>query len=110
MSLKIRELSFHAGQRELKYRAARVVRFRPQPASVGIDDRPADRKPHPGPTGLGSVESLEDALDMFRIDASPGIMHGDKDTAGFVLRGADRQLSCPCLRRAHRFECVEDQI
>ena len=35
------------GQGELKYGAARFIRIRPQPAPMGIDDRPADRQPHP---------------------------------------------------------------
>ena len=38
---------------------------------MGIDDRPADRQPHPYSAGLGGVESLENALEMFRIDARP---------------------------------------
>jgi hypothetical protein len=36
-----------AGQGELEYGAARLVRRCPQPSAMGVDDRPADRQPHP---------------------------------------------------------------
>jgi len=65
----IRELSFGAGQGELKYRASKLIRIRPQPAPVSIDDGPADRQPHPHSAGLRGVEGIENALDMFRIGA-----------------------------------------
>src|SRR6266576_5180955 len=64
-----------AGQRELKYGAARFIRLCPQPAAMGVDDGPADRQPHPRSAGLGGVESLENALEMRRIDARPRIAH-----------------------------------
>jgi hypothetical protein len=59
----IRVLSFGAGQGELKYRASRPIRIRPQPAPGSIDDGPADRRPHPHSAGLRGVECLENALD-----------------------------------------------
>jgi CRP/FNR family transcriptional regulator, cyclic AMP receptor protein len=34
---------FHGGQGELKYSAARFIRLCPQPAPMGVDDRPANR-------------------------------------------------------------------
>ena len=66
---------FRAGQGELKYGASRLIRVCPQPAPMGIDDGPADRQPHPHSAGLRGVESLENALEMFRINARPGIAH-----------------------------------
>src|ERR1700757_2617035 len=45
--------SLRAGQGELKYGAARLVRLSPQPTPMRIDDRPADRQPHPGAAGFG---------------------------------------------------------
>src|ERR1700747_997736 len=68
-----RELSFGIGQGELEYSAARLIRFRPQFASMSIDDGTAYRQPHACSTGLGGVEGLEDAIEMRRIDARPGI-------------------------------------
>ena len=62
---------------------------------MGIDDGPADRQPHPHSAGFRGVESLENALDMFRINARPRIAHRHKDAICLVLLGADQQLSCP---------------
>src|SRR4029077_7358667 len=77
------ENSFRAGQGELKYGAARFIGPCPQPAPVGIDDRPADRQPHPRSVGLGGVESPENALEMFLINAQPGIAHGHEGATRF---------------------------
>src|ERR1700752_4287141 len=56
------------GKGELKYRAARFIRHCPQPAIMGVDDRPANRQPHPCSAGLCGVERIENAIDLFRID------------------------------------------
>src|SRR5262245_47670291 len=106
---RICELSFGAGQRELKYGAARLVRLRPQPAAMSVDDRSTDRQPHPCSGRLRGVERLENPLQIRRIDARPGIAHGHED-AGLVLLGADRQLSCPRRSRAHGFNRVQDEV
>src|SRR5262245_7741476 len=99
------EHSLGAGQGELKYRTPRLVRIRPQPAAMGVDDRSTDRQPHPRSARLRGVERLENVLQIRRIDARPGIAHGHED-AGLVLLGADRQLSCPRRSRAHGFNRV----
>src|SRR6185503_5296302 len=80
---------FHAGQGELKYGAASFIRLCPQPAPMGVDDRPANRQPHPHAAGLRGVKCIEHALEMRRIDARPGIAHCHKD-ASVVLFGADQ--------------------
>src|SRR6478672_6754541 len=77
------------GQGELKYRTARFIRFCPQPAPMGVDDRPTNRQPHPCSAGLCGVEGIENAIEMFRIDARPGIVDCHKDTC-VVLLGADQ--------------------
>jgi hypothetical protein len=46
---------------------------------------------------------------MCWINARPGIAHGHED-AVVVLFGADQQLSCPCLARAHCFDRIQDQV
>jgi len=43
------------------------------------------------------------------IDARPGIAHCHKD-ARAVLLGANQQLSCLCLRQAHCFDRVQEQV
>src|SRR6476619_8129073 len=89
-------VSRDGGQRELKYSAARFIRLCPQPAPMGVNDRPANRQPHPHAAGLRGVKCIEHALEMRRIEARPGIADRHKD-ASVVLFGADQQLSCPRL-------------
>ena len=50
------------------------------------------------------------ALDVLRINARPGIAHRDADAICPALLGADRQLSCPCLDRAHCLDRIQDQV
>src|SRR6516165_8311792 len=75
----IRALSFGPRQRELKYSAPWLVRFRPQLAPMSMDDGAANRQPHACSTRLRGVESVEDPIEMRRIDARPRIAHGHKD-------------------------------
>jgi hypothetical protein len=64
--------------------------------------------PIPTPFAFVGVESLENALQMRRVDAGAGIAHCHEDTS--VLLGADQQFSCPRLNRAHCFNRVQDQV
>ena len=80
-----RELTFCAWQGEPKYSAARFVRFRPQFASMRIDDGAAYRQPHACSTGLRGVEGVEDSIEMLRINARPGIAHCDEDACLILL-------------------------
>ena len=57
-------------QGELKGGAAGQVRACPQPAAVRFDDRTADRQAHPQAAGFCRVESLEDAIETFWINAA----------------------------------------
>src|SRR5216684_5562578 len=99
-----------SGDRKLKESTPRLAPGRPQPAPVGIDDRAADRQSHPYPARLRGVESLENAIDMVRINARPGISHGHENATGLGLLGADQQLAWPRLDRAHGFDRVQDQV
>ena len=65
-------------QSELKYCAPRSIDVRPQPTTVGGDDGPADRQPHPNSAGLCGVEGLEHPLELVRIHAGSGIVHRDQ--------------------------------
>src|SRR5258705_6911996 len=73
------------GQGELKYGTARFIRLCPQPAPMGVDDRPANRQAHPHAAGLRGVKCIEHALEMRRIEARPGIAHYHKDTCAVLL-------------------------
>src|ERR1700738_479664 len=92
---RIHELVPPGRQDELKHGASRFIGLCPQPASMGIYNGPADRQPHSNSIGLRGVEGLENALEMRRINARPGIAHGHEDATCLVLVGADQQLACP---------------
>jgi len=77
---------------------------------MGIDDRPADRQPHPYPAGFRGVERLENALEMFPINTRPSIAHCYEDAICLGLLRADRQLSWPLLNRPHCFDCIQNQV
>jgi hypothetical protein len=75
---------------------------------MGIDDRSTNGQPYPHSVGLRRVESLENALEFFRINSRPRIAHGD-EAIRLPLLGADQQLSWP-IDQAHCFDRVQDQV
>jgi hypothetical protein len=97
-------------QGELKYRTARFIALRPEPAAVGTDDRPADGQPHPGSVGLCGVECFEYTLEMIGINARPGIAHGHEDAIRLSSFGADQQCFSSHLNGAHCFRGIQDQV
>ena len=56
-------------QCKLKYCPPRLICTGPQPATVRLDDRPADRQTHPQTGGLGGVEGLENAVRTCGVEA-----------------------------------------
>src|SRR5271170_3118954 len=77
---------------------------------MSFNDGPAERQSHPHSIGLRSVERLEDALQIFRINARPGIAHYHENLFRPDLLGADRQLSCLSLNSVHCLDRVQDQV
>ena len=77
---------------------------------MGINYRPADRQSHPHSARFRSVESLENALEMVRINAWSGITHCHENAFCPALLGADQQLPCSRLNGTHRFDRVQDQV
>src|SRR5215813_6560624 len=76
---------------------------------MSMDDGAAYRQPHACSSGLCGVEGVEDSIEMRWINAWPGIAYGDEG-ACLVLLGADQQLSCPLLNRAHCFSRVQNEV
>jgi hypothetical protein len=73
---------------------------------VGIDDRATNRQPYSHAARLRGVESLENTIEMVRINGRPGIAQGHENATRLGLLGADQQLSWPSLDRAHGFDRV----
>ena len=99
-----------APQGELRYSASRCVRIGPQPPPVGIDVRPADRRPHSYSAGFRRVEGLEDALEMLRIDTRASVAHCYGEASCLGLLRADRRFSWPFLNRPHCFDRIQNQV
>jgi hypothetical protein len=64
-----------SGDRKLKESTPRLARGRPQPAPVGIDDRPADRQPHTHAAGFGGEEGVEQPVRILGGDPDAAIRH-----------------------------------
>jgi hypothetical protein len=77
---------------------------------MSFDDRPANRQPHSYSAGFRGVESLENALERFRIDTRPGIAHCHEDAICLALFGANRQRAWPLLGGAHCFDRIQNQV
>jgi hypothetical protein len=81
---RFHEFLLHAGHGELKHGAARFIRIRPEPTAMGFNDGSTDRQSHPYSARLRSVESLENALDIFRINTPPSIAHRYEEALAWV--------------------------
>src|SRR6266481_9927340 len=111
MSLKLRDTALvSCRQGELKCAASRFIRSCPQPSPMRADDGAADREAQPYSAGLGRVKGVEDAFEMYRINSRPRITDRDQNLIRSPSLGADRQLSARAINRAHRFDCVQDQV
>src|SRR5215831_17117489 len=111
MATPLKNSSVLLGRRqgELKYDAARLVWLRPQLAPMSMDDGAANRQTHACSTRLRGVESIEDPIEMRRINTGPGIAHGHED-ACLILLGADHKVPCPRLYRAHCFSSIQNEV
>src|SRR4029453_3249671 len=98
-------------QRELKSCAGTVVvRYRPEPATVILNNRAADLQPHTHSPRLGGVESIENLFEVLSIEPNAGVLHGHEQLVGFVLTGSNTHLPRSIRDSIHRFDTVHHQI
>src|SRR5258708_33138573 len=97
-------------QRELKDRAARLIRCCPQTTAMRLDDRTADRQSHAHAIALGRVESVEDVFQVRPVQSGAGIADGQKHTVRFVCGRADTQISLSVADGSYSFDTIDDQI
>src|ERR1700719_3447175 len=99
-----------SGDRKLKESTPRLAHGRPQPAPVGIDDRPADRKSHTHAAGFGGEEGGEQPVRILGGDPDAAIRYTYEHLFGLVLAGSDHQFAWPIRDRLHRFNAVHHQV
>jgi len=81
-------------QREVPRGATSRVHRRPKPAAVRLDDRAADRQPHPRPPGLGREERVEDLLHPVSGYSHTCVTHRRHPLA-VLASCADREVASP---------------
>ena len=87
----------------MERRALSVVSGRPKTTTVRFDDSAADRQAHAAALSLGTKESIENLVGIFRGQASAGVAHRDRHITGFNSR-FDRQHAAGfvhTLKRLH---------
>src|SRR4029077_4391714 len=97
-------------QRELEDGAVWKIRRCPQLATVGINDRTADRQSHPHALWLGGEEGLEEPARPREVEPESRIRDGNKHPSGFVITGSDLDPPLPVRGIRHRLDAVHDQI
>ena len=92
-------------QGELKRRTFVGIRCRPEPPTVGLDNREANRQPHTHPFSLRRKEGREKMIETFGLQPDPGVLHCDKNFVGFNQNRSDQQFS-RFRDGAHRLDAV----
>src|SRR5215510_8371349 len=72
------------GQREVKNGTSGQVGGHPQPPPMGVNDRPANRQPHPHAVRFGRKQWIEYPINGARLNTLPRVLHGHHHTAGVV--------------------------
>src|SRR6516225_8854607 len=72
------------GHREVKNDTAGQVGGHPQPPPMGVNDRPANRQPHPHAVRFGRKQWIEYPINGARLNTLPRVLHGHHHTAGVV--------------------------
>ena len=78
-----------AGDRKLKESTPRLAPGRPQPPTMGFDNRAADREAHAHAVGLRGVEGFKETRQAFRAQPMAGIPHRDAHALRLDTHGAD---------------------
>src|SRR6266581_3873660 len=82
-----------SGDRKLKESTPRLAPGRPQPPTMGFDNRAADREAHAHAVGLRRVEWFKETRQSFRAQPGAGVLHPEAHLVRFRLAGSDEHLS-----------------
>jgi len=77
---------------------------------MGFDNGSANRQAHPHALRLRRKERMEDAVQIFRVNSRPRILHGYQDALGIAYRRFQPQTSCPIVNGIHGLDRVGNKI
>src|ERR1700754_2630519 len=96
-----------SGDRKLKESTPRLAPGRPQPPTMGFDNRAADREAHAHAVGLRRVEGFEKTRQGLPQPMA-GIPHRDAHALRLDARGADVQFAIAVFNITHRLDGIDD--
>src|ERR1700746_1254151 len=91
-----------SGDRKLKKSTPRLAIGRPQPPTMGFDNRAADREAQAHAVGLRRVEGFKETRHALWAQPMAGIPHRDAHALRFDARGAYVQFAVAVLNATHR--------
>src|SRR5260370_6822901 len=97
-------------QDELKRGTVGYVCRSPQPATVGFNDRTADREPHTHAAGFGGEEGIEQPVRILGGDPDAAIRYTYEHSMCIVLAGSDHQFARPIRGRLHSFTAIPPPV
>src|ERR1700722_17745261 len=93
----------------MKTSSARMVVRCPEPATVGLDNRSADAKAHPGAVFLGRKESVEYLASLVRGKPNSSIFDRYQKLFVAVVLGAERELT-GAIDGLHCVDAIDHQV
>src|SRR5438093_5383906 len=95
---------------KLKRRTGTIIRYGPRSPAVILNNRTADRQPHPHSLWLGRVEGVEDFFEILLVYSITEVLHSDEHLVGFMLTRTNKHLPRSVRDSIHGFDTVHHQI
>ena len=96
-------------QREIETGSARMVVRGPEPATVGLNNRSADAKPHTSAVFLGGKESVEYLASLVSGKSDASVCDRYQKLLVAVILGAERELT-QAIDGLHCVDAVDHQV
>src|SRR5262249_54722114 len=87
-----------------------VLACKPEPASMGLKNGPANGESHAHATGLRGVERVKDLVYCLGGDTCPRVFNSCLHAACINILGRDDKFSRPITDTAHRFDRIHHQV
>src|SRR5258706_13618559 len=108
-STRSRSVRSGGRDRKLKESTPRLAPGRPQPPTMGFDNRAADREAHAHAVGLRRVEGFKETRQALRAQPMAGIPHRDAHALRLDTHGADVSFAVAVLNAPHRLDAIYDK-